>query len=88
MDTYNYIKHVIRKAANYTFSRITFYLTIFNFFMLASWMYDSTSVGDWMKENHLRVGDMLAMILFIIFAISALEYVVLGRDKEEGEEEQ
>jgi hypothetical protein len=86
MDTYNYIKHVIRKAANYTFSRITFYLTIFNFFMLASWMYDSTSIGDWMKENHLRVGDMLAIILFIIFAISALEYVVLGRDR--GEEEQ
>jgi threonine/homoserine/homoserine lactone efflux protein len=86
MDTFTYIRHVIRQATNYTFSRITFYLTIFNFFMLASWMYESTSVGDWMKENHLRAGDMMAIILFIIFAISALEYVVLGRDK--GEEEQ
>jgi len=85
MDTYNYIKHVIRKAANYTFSRITFYLTIFNFFMLAAWMYDSTSIGDWMKSAGLRVGDMLAIILFTIFAISALEYVILGRDKNEEE---
>ena len=83
METLNYLKHVIRKAANYTFGRITFYLTLFNFFMLASWMYDNTSIGEWMKENHLRAGDMLAIILFAIFFISALEYVIIGRDREE-----
>ncbi len=83
METLHYLRHVIRQAANYTFSRITFYLTIFNFFMLASWMYENTSIGDWMKENHFRPGDMLAIILFAIFAISALEYVLIGRDKEE-----
>lgn len=83
METFNYLKHVIRKAANYTFSRITFYLALFNFFMLASWMYDNTSIGDWMKENHLRNGDMLAIILFAIFFISAMEYVIIGRDREE-----
>ena len=83
METYNYLKKVLRKAANYTFSRITFYLTIFNFFMLASWMYDQTSIGDMMKNAGMRPGDMLALILFVIFAISALEYVVLGREKDD-----
>jgi hypothetical protein len=82
MDTYNYIKHVIRKAFSYTFSRITFYLTIFNFFMLASWMYENTSIGEFVKSNGLRPGDMLAGIFFTVFFISALEYVVIGRDKE------
>ena len=83
METLNYLKHVIRKAANYTFSRMGFYLTIFNFFMLASWMYENTSIGEWMKANSMRPGDMLAIILFAIFFISALEYVVIGRDREE-----
>ena len=87
METYSYIKHVMRKAANYTFSRVTFWLTIFNFFMLSTYMYDSTSVGDLMKSAGLRVGDMLLIILFTIFAISALEYVIIGRDKEEDENE-
>ena len=83
METLNYLKHVIRKAANYTFSRMGFYLTLFNFFMLASWMYENTSIGEWMKANSMRPGDMLAIILFAIFFISALEYVVIGRDREE-----
>jgi hypothetical protein len=83
METYNHLKKVLRKAANYTFSRITFYLTIFNFFMLASWMYDQTAIGDMMKSAGFRPGDMLALMLFIIFAVSAMEYVILGRDKEE-----
>ncbi len=43
METYNYLKKVMRTALSYTFSRITFYLTLFNFFMLASWMYDPTA---------------------------------------------
>jgi len=83
METLNYLKHVIRKAANYTFSRMAFYLTLFNFFMLASWMYENTSAGEWMKNNSMRPGDMLAIILFAIFFISALEYVIIGRDREE-----
>jgi hypothetical protein len=87
MDTYNYIKHVIRKAANYTFNRITFWLTIFNFFMLATYMYEQTSIGDFMKDAGLRVGDMILIILFTIFAISMLEYVVIGRDKKEDEQQ-
>ena len=83
METLNYLKHVIRKAANYTFSRMGFYLTLFNFFMLASWMYENTSIGEWMKNNSMRPGDMLAIILFAIFFVSALEYVIIGRDREE-----
>lgn len=81
MSHYDYLKHVISKATNYTFNRMGFYLTIFNFFMLANWMYENTSLGDWMKDNGWRPGDALALILFSIFAISALEYVVIGRDK-------
>jgi hypothetical protein len=83
MNTLQHIKHVISQAASYTFNRITFYLTIFNFFMLANWMFDNTSLGDWMKDNQFRPGDMLAIILFVIFAISALEYIVIGRNREE-----
>ena len=83
METLNYLKHVIRKASNYTFGRMSFYLTLFNFFMLASWMYENTSIGEWMKSNSMRPGDMLAIILFAIFFISAMEYVIIGRDKEE-----
>ena len=81
MDTYSYIKHVIKKAANYTFSRVTFWLTIFNFFMLSTCMYEQTSIGDFMKDAGMSVGDMILIILFTISAISALEYVILGRDK-------
>ena len=83
METYNYIKHVVKRATNYTFGRVTFWLTIFNFFMLSTYMYDNTSVGDLMKSAGLRVGDMILIILFTIFAISALEYAIIGRDKDE-----
>jgi len=83
MDTFHHVKHVISQAASYTFGRITFYLTIFNFCMLANWMYDNTSIGEWMKDNHMRPGDMLLIVLFIIFTISAMEYLIVGRDKEE-----
>lgn len=83
MDTYNYIKHVAKTAASYTFSRMTFWLSIFNFCMLANWMYEQTSLGEWMKEAGFRPGDSLAMVLFVIFAVSLLEYVILGRDKRE-----
>jgi ABC-type sugar transport system permease subunit len=53
--------------------------------MLASWMYDS-AIGDWVKTNGFRPGNMLAIILFTIFAISVFEYVLIGRDKEEDSE--
>jgi hypothetical protein len=86
MNTYNYIKHVMSRAASYTFSRMTFYLTIFNFCMLSTYMYDQTSIGEFMKGAGLRVGDMLLIILFTIFAISTLEYVIIGRDKSEDEQ--
>ena len=82
MNNYEYIKHVMRRAANYTFNRMGFYLTLFNFFMLANWMYENTALGDMMQANGWRPGDALLLILFSIFAISALEYVVIGRDKE------
>jgi hypothetical protein len=82
MNSYEYIKHVMRRAANYTFNRMGFYLTLFNFFMLANWMYENTDFGDMLKNNGFRPGDTLLIILFAIFAISALEYVVIGRDKE------
>lgn len=93
MSHYEYLRRVIRNAANYTFSRMGFYLTLFNFTMLANWMYENTEIGDLMKSNGWRPGDTLVFILFLIFAISALEYVVLGRDKQalkevEQEEEQ
>ncbi len=86
MNHYDYIKHVMRKAANYTFNRMGFYLTLFNFFMLANWMYENTTFGDMLQANGFRPGDTLLIILFAIFAISALEYAVIGRDKELAEQ--
>ena len=88
MSHYDYIRHVIRNAANYTFGRMGFYLTLFNFMMLANWMYENTEIGDLMKSNGWRPGDSLVFILFSIFAISALEYTVLGRDKEASKEQE
>jgi hypothetical protein len=87
MNHYDYIKHVMRKSANYTFHRMGFYLTLFNFFMLANWMYENTAFGDMLQSNGFRPGDTLLIILFAIFAISALEYVVIGRDKEIAQEQ-
>jgi hypothetical protein len=86
MDTYNYVKHVLSRATNYTFSRMTFYLTLFNFFLLSQWMYDNTSFGSMLQDAGMRPGDTLLIILFIIFALSALEYVVIGRGKEKERE--
>lgn len=86
IHTVNYIKHVAKTAVSYTFSRMTFWLTIFNFCMLSNWMYEQTSLGDMMKEWGLRPGDALALVIGIIFAVSLLEYVALGREK--GEETQ
>jgi threonine/homoserine/homoserine lactone efflux protein len=80
-----YYKHIISKAISYTFARMTIYLTIFNFCLLCFWMYDNTQIGDWMKEENLRAGDLILVVIFSIFAISALEYILIGRNKIEVE---
>ena len=77
-----YYKHVISKAIGYTFTRMTVYLTIFNFALLCFWMYDNSSIGDWMKDNGYRPGDLILAVVFVLFAISALEYVLIGRNTE------
>jgi hypothetical protein len=81
METLNYLKHVIRKAANYTFSRMAFYLTIFNFFMLASWMYDNI-VGEFLKGNGFRRGHVALILFHLLYIGFGMHYH--GRDKEEG----
>jgi hypothetical protein len=78
-----YFKHILSKAISYTFTRMTVYLTIFNFCLLCFWMYDNTPVGDWMKEENLRAGDLILVVIFSLFAISALEYILIGRENEE-----
>jgi threonine/homoserine/homoserine lactone efflux protein len=80
-----YYKHIISKAISYTFARMTIYLTIFNFCLLCFWMYDNTQIGDWMKEENLRAGDLILVVIFSLFAISALEYILIGRNKSEVE---
>jgi hypothetical protein len=80
---WNYYKHIISKAIGYTFTRMSLYLTIFNFFMLSSWMYENTSLGDWLKSESYRIGDLMLVIIFAIFVISVLEYILIGRNHEE-----
>jgi hypothetical protein len=46
-------------------------------------MYDNTQIGDWMKEENLRAGDLILVVIFSLFAISALEYILIGRNKSE-----
>lgn len=78
----NYYKHIVSKAISYTFTRMTVYLTIFNFSLLCFWMYDNSSIGDWMKENGYRPGDLILIVVFALFAISAIEYIIIGRNNE------
>lgn len=79
----DYYKHIISKAISYTFARMTIYLTIFNFFMLSSWMYENTALGEWLKSEGYRIGDLMLVVVFGLFAISALEYILIGRPNEE-----
>lgn len=79
---WNYYKHIISKAISYTFARMTIYLTIFNFAMLGFYIYDNTSFGETLKTEGYRPGDLILMIVFSLFAISALEYVLIGRNNE------
>jgi hypothetical protein len=46
-------------------------------------MYDNTGLGEWMKSEGLRIGDLILVVVFSLFAISALEYVLIGRNNEE-----
>jgi len=50
-------------------------------------MYDNTGIGDWMKENSYRPGDLILIAIFSLLTISALEYILIGREKEDPEEE-
>lgn len=77
------LKHTIRSILSRTFSRMTTYLAIFNFIMLCFWLYDNSAIGDMLKENNMRPGDMILIALFAIVAISAIEMVILGMNQEE-----
>lgn len=72
------MKQTIRAILSRTFNRMTTYLAIFNFIMLCFWMYDNTGIGEWMKENSMRPGDMILIALFVIVVISAIEMIALG----------
>lgn len=76
-------KRILSKSIGYTFNRMTLYLTIFNFCMLCFYMYENTGIGDWMKENSYRPGDLILVFIFSLLTISVLEYLLIGRDKEE-----
>lgn len=78
-----HLKQTIRAILSRTFNRMTTYLAIFNFTMLCFWMYDNTGLGDLMKENNMRPGDMILIALFVIVAISAVEMIALGMGEKE-----
>lgn len=73
---------MIRAILSRTFSRMTTYLAIFNFIILCFYIYDNTGIGDIMKENSMRPGDVILIAIFIILVISAIEMVTLGMEKE------
>lgn len=75
------IKKALRTALSYTFTRITLYLTIANFGMLAINLYENTIVGEWVKEVISAPGDFVLILFFTVLFISTIEYLVIGRDK-------
>lgn len=79
------MKHLIREILARTFSRITTYLTIFNFCMLCMWLYDSDLITVF-KDNGLRPGDVVAIVVAFIIFISAIEMIIFGFDKKENED--
>lgn len=81
----NYYKHIISKAISYTFNRMTLYITIFNFCILCFWIFDNTEIGEWLKNEGYRAGDLISVVIFSLFAISVLEYILIGRNKNEVE---
>jgi hypothetical protein len=38
-----------------------------------------------MKNEGYRAGDLILIVIFAIFAISVLEYILIGRNKSEAE---
>jgi hypothetical protein len=50
--------------------------------MLGFYVYDNTSIGEALKVEGYRPGDIILMIVFGIFAISVLEYLIVGRNNE------
>ena len=75
---WDYYKNILSKSIGYTFNRMTLYLTLFNFSLLCFYVYDN-SIGQWMKDNGYRPGDLILVVVFVIFAISVLEYILIGR---------
>jgi uncharacterized membrane protein len=61
---------------------MTTYLAVFNFCMLCVWLYDSDA-GTIFKEQGMRPGDIILIVLFLILFISAIEMLLLGMEKEE-----
>jgi hypothetical protein len=63
---------------------MTTYLAIFNFCMLCLWLYESDT-GAIFKDNGLRAGDVILIVLFAIVAVSSLELLILGLSRRESE---
>lgn len=56
--------------------------------MLCFYMYENTGLGDWMKENSYRPGDLIVVSIFALLVISVFEYLLIGRAKEEDYDEE
>ncbi|MDD5312837.1 MAG: hypothetical protein PHO26_07385 [Dehalococcoidia bacterium] len=76
------MKHLIREILARTFSRMTTYLSIFNFCMLCAWLYES-DLGGIFKDNGLRPGDVILIVLFTIIVVSSIEMAMLGFEENE-----
>lgn len=70
-------KSTLREILSRTFSRMTTYLSIFNFCMLCMWLYESDA-GEIFRVNELRAGDVILIVLFVIVVVSSLEILIFG----------
>jgi uncharacterized membrane protein len=75
------VRNLIREIISRAFSRMTTYLSIFNFCMLCMWLYDS-DITSFFRDNGLRPGDVIVIILFSILVITVIEMAILGFNKE------
>jgi uncharacterized membrane protein len=76
------MKHMIWEILARTFNRMTTYLSIFNFCMLCIWLYES-DLGSIFKDNGLRPGDAILIVLFAIILITSIEMIILGFEENE-----
>lgn len=53
--------------------------------MLCMWLYDSDLITVF-KDNGLRPGDVVAIVVAFIIFISAIEMIIFGFDKKENED--